>query len=297
MAKAKKNEIVIKEEKEVNDSVDLSSIKDELTLYIDKEIKKSFDDEIKKVYAKTIREKNRKLFFSNILILLLVAIVIFLLYVLYDGGYFDKYFNSDVKPIITDIDDKPIVDKPAEPTGPTLDELKEEFGYLLDNVVISEDSLYIGDYYKGILSNELKNYLATSLLDISDLPVDDDCNIIDGDLFNKSYSKLFDGEYSKNSYDYNDNRIRFINKLNSFITTDVIKNKESNIKREIIDIQVSESYIAITTIEGVVKDGKLYNVVSKDEVKNYKKDSLSNYSNKLNKVTYTFKDNLLDSIK
>lgn len=296
MARAKKNEIVVKEEKE---NIDLTSIKEELTSYVDKEIKKNFDDEVKKVYNKLLRDKGRKVFVRNIIILVLLCIIGFLVYLLYDVGYFDKYFNKPVDN--TPTNNEVVNDEPnnvvEEPIGPTLEDLKKEFGYLLNNVIIDDESVYVGDYYRGNLNNELKNYLVTNLLDYSNLPVDDECNIIDGELFKEYYSKLFEGEYSKNSFDFNGDRVRYINKLESFITSSVLVKRETKIKREIIDIQVSENSIMITTVEGIVSDNKLYNVVSKNEVKKYKNDSLVNYKDDLTTITYTFKENLLDSIK
>ena len=74
------------------------------------------------------------------------------------------------------------------------------------------------------------------------------------------------------------------------------KRQIRRIKREIIDVKIEQNKVLITTIEGLVKDDKLYNVVDNKEVSDYKKDSITNYQDKLNKLTYTFLDEKLVSI-
>ena len=296
MAKAKKNEIILKEENVNN--VDLSSIKEELTTYIDKEIKANFNDEVKKVYNKLLRDKSRKVFIRDIIILILLAIIGLLLYTLYDFGYFDKYFNNNNNETVVvnnniDKENEIIID---EPKGPTLEELKNEYSYLLLNVKINEKSNYAKDFYSGNLTDEVKNYIALYNINFSELVVDEDCNIIEDGIFKTAYNKVFNGEYTKVSFDFNGNKVKYINKLESFITTSVLENTASNIQREIIDIKVDNDNVSITTVEGIVDNGKLYNIVTGSEVKKFKNDSILNYQDNLTKITYTFVNGLLEKI-
>ena len=84
--------------------------------------------------------------------------------------------------------------------------------------------------------------------------------------------------------------------MDSYITDKLLENKVSNIKREIIDIAVDQDVTVLTCIEGIVKDGHLYNVLTKNEIK-YNGGSLKNYENSLTKVVYTFVNGRLESIK
>ena len=84
--------------------------------------------------------------------------------------------------------------------------------------------------------------------------------------------------------------------MNSYITNTILSKEKPNIKREIVSIAESDDKVVITTIEGLVKNKKLYNIVNNEEVKDYKKDSLSNYKKYLNEVTYIFNNEKLIGI-
>lgn len=281
-----------KKKEEIKEEIDVSKLKKELINYVDTQIKKSFNDEVEKANRKLIREKNKKIFFKNIVIIILFCLVVFLLYLLNSVDYFDKFFVNEKEPIkVVDKD----VTKNEEIENKTFEELKYEYSYLLDNVVISENSEYISDYYGGNLTSGLKKYIVLNNLDFEKLIVED-YSVIGEDVLKESYNKLFDGEYINESFIYNNVKVSYIEKLSSYITNTILSKEESNIKREIISIAESDNKIVITTIEGLIKDKKLYNVVSNEEVKDYKKDSLSNYKKYLNEVTYTFNSEKLVSI-
>ena len=298
MAKAKKNEMVIKEEKVVTPKVDLTEIKNELTNYVNEEIKKGFNEEVKRINNKLVREKNKKIVFRNIIILILLVIIGFLVYLLNSVDYFDKFFVNDSNKTVEkeDISKQSEIIPEENEEGPSLDELKNEFSYLLGNIKIDETSIYISDYYNGKLTDELKNYLTLNMLEFNNLVIEDDCNIIEKDLFKEAYAKLFDGELNGIGFDYNGNKVRFLSKLDSFVSSTVLQKIDTNIKREIIDIKIVDEIITITTVEGVINNDRLYNILTKEEVKKYKKDSIINYQDNLNTVIYTFKNNLLENI-
>ena len=290
MARVKKE---VKEEK-----IDLTDIKDELQVYIDKEIKKGFKGEIDKLNRKVINEKNKKIYFRDIIIVLLLLLIVYLLYLMNEVDYFDKYFISNNSRNIVENNNNNKINEEKEVIikEPTLEELKSKYEYLLNHIVISENCNYKDDYYSGNLSTNLKKYITLSNFDFESLVIDD-YSIINADDFKIEYNKLFDGEYTNDSFDYNVNKIRYIEKLNSYITNSILIKDISNIKREIINIEVNNNDIVITTVEGVVKDNKLYNVVTLNEVKNYKNDNISNYKDSLNIVKYVFKDNKLIDIE
>ncbi len=292
MARAKKEEI-----KEEVKKVDLSSIKEELKDYVDLEIKKNFKGEIDRANRKLINEKNKKIYSRDIVIVLLLLLIVFLIYLLNSVGYFNRLFvdnNTNNNNTNTNIIDNT---KPKEEVvvGPTLDELKNRYAYLLDNIVINEESSYKVDYYNGNLNDEMKRYIALNNMNF-DTILYEDYSIIDENIFKEAYDKLFDG-YTSGSFNYNVNKIRYIEKLKSYITNSILTKEESNIKRDIIDIKVDNNKVYITTIEGVVKDNKLFNVITLDEVKTYENDSLSNYKDSLNKITYVFLNNKLIDIE
>ena len=54
--------------------------------------------------------------------------------------------------------------------------------------------------------------------------------------------------------------IKYMSTLKSYISSKALSNK-TNIKRQIFKIDVKDGVISITTVEGLIKDKKLYNVL------------------------------------
>ncbi len=300
MAKKKDSQL----ELEVKDTkFDLDSLKDELKDYITLEIKKEFNDEVERVNKKLIKEKSRSILWKNIFIVILILIIGFLLYLMYNDGYFNRLFNKEntsnsiveednnkEEPI--EKEEKPEEEPKEEVKKPTLEELKKEYASLLDNIYINEESEYLTNYYQGVLSNELKNYLVLNLVDFDALSKEDDCNIIDNDTIKNKYNLLFNDTYNSGNFSYNGNKIRYISKIDSYITSSLLEKKKTNIKREIINITLDEEKVIIETVEGLVKDNYIYNILTDEK---YEESELLTLKDKLTHVTYTFKnDNLID---
>lgn len=292
-----------KQEKETEFTKDVEKMKDELTKYVDKviekelnqKLKKEFTDEIEKAHKKLMREKNKKIIIRNIVIILLIAIIGFLLYLLYSVGYFDSYFVKEKN------DDKQAVIEKSEETKeqetPTLEELKEKYASLLDPITITANSLYLEDYYNGNLTKDLMKYLSINVLDVTKLEQEEDYNLITEEELNKAFQTLFEGECDKNGFDYNNNKIRYIQKLEVYVTDHILEKETSTINREIIDIKEEKDEIVITTIEGIVEEENLYNILTKEQIENYSGDSIINYQESLNTISYRFKNHKLINIE
>lgn len=289
----------------VDNNIDILDLKNDLVGYIDDELEKKIDsmfnqkirnefiESINISNGKLVKEKNKNIFLKNIIIVVLIVIIFYLIYLLYSANYFDKYFIKNNEPNnVSDVDNKNnnnVVDQ-TDPIS-TLEKLKSEYAYLLDSVIISRSSRYIEDYYSGNLSDELKKYLALNQISFDKLEVENDYNVISSSTFSMAYKKLFDGNFENSSFDYNGNRVRYFNKLDSYVTDSLLVKDELIITREIISISIVNDNIVIETVEGIVGANKLFNVLSLEEVITYNNDSLLNYQDALNKVVYTFKKN------
>ncbi len=287
MAKAK--------EVEKKEKVDLTSIKEELKDYVDLQIKKGFNEELEKSNKRLIREKNKKILFKNIVIIILLALVCFLLFLLYKSKYFNKYFINENTTTNNVIEKTETNNKDDTKEEISLQTLINQYSYLLDNIYISENSEYISDYYNGKFTNEIKSYIALNNLNKEYMTTEEDYNIFSEDKFKEIYEKLFDN-FENVSFDYNGNKIRYLSMMKSYISNNLINNEGTNIKKEIIDIKVNDN-IVITTIEGLILDGKLYRVLDNAEIENYNNEDLIKYENVLDKVIYTFKDGKLINIE
>ncbi len=292
---AKNNKVEIKENK-ANEEINLENIKIELKDYVDIRIKNEVENEVTNINKKIVSEKNRRLFFKNVIIFILLVIIGFLIFLLYKEDYFDRD-KIDDKNKINNNTKFNTNDTNANEEIITLKELISKYSYLLDNIFISENSEYINDYYSGKLTNGLKNYLSFNNINFNELTLEDNYNIFNSNLLENAHKKIFNDDLVNMGFNYNTNKIRYINALESYVSDNVLEKTNTNIKREIINVVVNDENISITTVEGVIKEKKLYNCLTSKEISNYKNDNLSNYKNELNIVTYTFNDEKLISIK
>ena len=315
MAK-KKNEIIKEIETKDNnilleDKFDKENLQNELKNYIDTRINTVFVEELEKTNKKMIREKQRRIFWKNVFIIILLLIIGFLVYLLYSNNYFDRFFNknseivekNDKKEELTDKSSDNSKDEVVKPTSsptpsptpkiPTLDELKKEYASLLDNYYVTDNSSYLSDFYSGNLTNDMMKYMTLNTFDFSTFEKEEDYNIIKDSSFKLMFEKLFDDEYLAGTFNYDENKVRYVKAIESYMTSEVLVRDDSNIRREIKDIKLDDGKVVITTIEGIVKDNKLYNVISNEEVADLTDDSIIKYEDKLNKMVYTFKNNKL----
>lgn len=299
MAKQKKEE--------QNETIDILEIKNDLVKYIDSEvdkridstfnqkIRKEFLEEIDNSNRRLIREKNKRNICKNIIIIILILIIFYLVYLLYKDNYFDKYFIKEGNKVVEN--DKNKTNEETTDKKETLEELKTKYSELLDNIVIYEESNYLEDYYNGSLTEDLKKYLALNLMNFDELEVEEDYNIIEDKTLEIAYKKIFEDNYSSSNFDYNGTKIRYLNKIDSYITDNILKRLENNIAREIVEINLNNNKVEITTVEGLIKESKLYNILTKNEINEYNNDNIITYQDKLNKVTYVFENNKLKELR
>ena len=313
MAKNKKNEEkkeqITLPELEVKNEVNLEEIKKELKNYIDDEIKTMSKEELDKAYKKLIHEKNKKVIFRDIVIVIMLGIIGFLLFIMYKNDYFNKFFNKSDEvvekndnnmPSNNDKKEESTIDEPKEEVKeikPTLEELKTKYGSLLNYYILNENCTYKEDFYQGKLSSELKKYLVLNTIDFSSIKEEDDYKLINESTFKKIYDTLFNEGYEASTFDYDGKKIGYLSSLAIYMLPKEIIKNDTLIEREIINIEVVDEKILITTIEGVIRDSKLYNVITDEEVENFAHDSFTNYQDKLNKITYVFQDGKLIDLK
>ena len=233
-----------------------------------------------------------------------MLIIAFLTYLLYTNKYFDHLLSKSDNLQEEKIDVKKHEEKKEEikeketkkeVKKPTLDELKKEYANLLDGYTVSDKCSYLGDLYKGNLTSDLKKYFTLNSFDFDSLKKEEDYQIISNDTFKLAYEKLFNTDYNAGSFDYNGNSIRYVNMINSYMTASLLKKEETLIQREILDIKLDDNKVLITTVEGIVKDNKIYNILNNREIDDYEDGSLVKNRDDLNKVVYVFKDNKLIS--
>lgn len=259
---------------------ELKEVKEELTNYMKEQIDFEVNKAVESNTKKLIRHKNIVIIKRDIIILVLLGLYAFLIYNLYTTNYFDKYLNKENTPIIKE---ESVVKEEESESEKQID-LKEEYSYLLDSFSISENSKYIEDYYRGKLSDELRLYISLyNVLNNEDL----EDEFIDGSVIKETYESIFKGNVTNKSFEYNEAKIKYLNAKDIYIIDGELDNG-TNIKREITNVYEKDDVVFIETVEGLIKDNKLYNIVTKKEVKKYDNKDLVKYQNDLISLRYKF---------
>lgn len=292
MAKRKDDTVKKKEVKEVSDSkkindevaIDLSEIKSELNDYVKIKTQEEVSKAVEKATKKLIRHKNSIILKRNITIIILLIVCFFLGYNLYRLSSININIETEKKG--EEIQEK--VDKVSSLDDKNdFNNLKEKYERLFENIYINEDSNYLKDFYSGKLTDEIRLYLALNKISDEKISLEDDGVFIEEDALKESYEKLFDSEFSPKSFSYNDLKFHYLSSKNLFIADGKFEKAKSEISREIIDINEGD-LLKITTVEGIIKDSKLFNVVTDNEIKDYKDETIEKYKKDLTCVVYYF---------
>ena len=284
----KKQEIIVSE----NKKEDLDSIKVELTEYLKGQVDYYVKQEIDKTSKKIIKVKNKQILTRNLIILLLLGAVGYLGFRLYENGYFNKYYKGEIKEEVTPKQEE-VIPKPEEKeeSKPTLEELKNKYGNLLNPIIVSGNSNYLEEFYKGDLTEELKLSIALANVKQSSIEIEEDMSFLEEEVLKSAYEAIFESEYKGMSFNYNAEALKYSTSRKEYIANGELKIASNTIQKEIIDIKEGEN-IVITTIEGYISEGKLYNKKTNTMIENYdSKKELSEYKEKLATVKYTFAKN------
>lgn len=283
--------------KEVLDFLN-NDYKEEINDHITTQIRKEFYDMLEKQHKRELRNKNKTILFKNIIILILVVLLGAMIYFSYTKGVFDEYLNTNHNKETTEKKETNKEEvKPEEPPVPTLDELKEKYGNLIDKFYLNGDSIYLESFYNKNLSDEIKLVYTLDNIDFKDFETEDDYYIIDEELVKDKFKELFNNSlYKPTSFDYNGHKIKYLSKLKSYVSDSIFEKNNSNIVREVIDIKVDNNTISITTIEGLVVDNELYNPKTKEEIDDEFSGNLLDYQNSIETITYVFDNNKLSKI-
>lgn len=259
-------------------------IKLELLDYLKNQVDIEVSSAVKKAESRFVRHKNAVILRKNIIIFLLTAIIVAGMWFLYNDHYFDKFFNNQTVKI-----EEKNINLEQNP------DLKKEYAYFLDNIFINENSKYIKDYYGGNLSLELKLNLAMNLIDFAKLEVDEATTIISDEILKDAYEKIFSDKYESKSFNYNQLDIKYLKSQRIYLANADLAKNESNIVRSIIDVTKENDEVIIKTVEGLIIDGNVYNILDNKKIGKYNAN-LELYSKKLNLLTYTFKNEKLVNI-
>ena len=272
-------------------------IKQQLILDVNNEIK----DNIRKEQKQIIRSKNIKLFKKNVFILILIGLVVYFGYCLWDARYFD--FMKDKTTTTTS--------KKTAPKDTTTKEdviIKdkawyiENYGYLLDTTKLdlSMDNpnvyyLYTGNYDKSSMKDTIKLNLAYKYVE-NKKETDYNYTISENDM-KDAYAKVFGSNDNYNPSSFVVGCMQFYynsaDKTYSAYKFTCDTSNPLHIKEEIKDMYEEGDKIIIETVMGVYNENNkylfnytnLYSSVATDFDEN---KSTLDYETSLSTYKYTF---------
>ena len=250
------------------------------------DLKREIDKEIRNSSKRVLWGRRGKIFRRDIIIIILLAIIGYLLYYMYNHNYVSFSINSNMNNVAI-TNEKKVVSN------------KEDFSYLLDmvNVKLPLDNnnalyLYTGNYKEANINDSIKLTMAYNLL-LSDSFTPDDIK--------SAYDKLFgtDKNFKNVSFDYECKKFKYDDASNTYslINDECINTSNKEIIEKIINISNKKDKVVITTVMGIydTSNKSLYNYknvytpIAVDLNNNF---NIQDYQNKLDTYKYTFiKDN------
>lgn len=265
------NEVIADIKKEV-----VSIAKDEVV----SDLNKRMDASIKKSNKRILKGRRGKIIRRDIIIIILLCIIGYLLYFMYNHNYVCFNINSNLNNVSIDNDKKVI-------------KSEEDYSYLLDKVnvklpISNINSLYLytGNYSVSNIDNSIKLSMAY--------------NSINNDTFTKddmkgAYISLFgtDKYYKDISFDYECKHFKYDNDTYYLTNDECINSSSKEIIENIIKTDKKDNKIIISTVMGIYdKESRslynyknLYEPIAANINNNF---NILDYQNKLNTYKYVF---------
>lgn len=276
---------------------DTNNIKEGIIIDVNNDIKENIRLNQKMI----IRSKNFKIFKKNIFILILIGIIVYFGYCLWDAKYF--WFMKDKEVVIKEEKTEEVEE--VEEIVKDKNWYITNYGYLLDYMKLDlpyENSniyyLYNGNYNQSNIKDTIKLNLAYKFIDNKN-ETDYNYTIYEDDMKN-AYIKLFGNLDNYNPTSFNVGCMQFyynnIEGVYSSYKFDCESNNSLKIKEEIKDMYEENDQIIIETVMGVydINNKYLFNYSNLylSIVNDFNDDmSVLNYEDKLNTYKYTFNKN------
>lgn len=305
-----------KQKQEMNKQLDerKEEIIKSMTLRFEDQIEVNVGKKVREVERKVIRIKNGKIFRRDILIILLIALVGFLAYCLYDINYYniktfieskgeitaksEKVIENEIKNNVDNNEEQKEKETNFEPE-PEPEPPKpasyyiENYSYLISNLMLTGDKelyMFQNDFSEPAIPNEMKLQIAFKNMDESKKVVENNTVTFKDEDLLESYKKIF-GEKAtiqNETFIYNKNRFLYYNNM----YLGFIENQTETPSNLVYKIDNATEVDGVLTFDITVakKQGnKLQNILTnKNVTTKYVGEDIAKYSAKLThfKITY-----------
>lgn len=282
-----KDEIVDSVVNDVKEAFD-EEYKKEIREDISRDLIIEIKDDIRKEQNKLTRKKSFKIFRLYIYILVLLAVIGYLVYLLYNNGGLDilnkyKIVKNDETTVTTT-------------TAPVKDSAYyiSNYGSLIDNVKVSNLELLKGNY--AVTNIDITDKLAMVYNNLKDEDIKKEGIIytITDEAMSNGYKSLFGSSslYKGSNFTVNGYSYAYQESTKTYIAVVGSNNTDSTIYNRIINATESNGLLKFTCYVGLVKNNQIYNVFNVNQVLGtYESDaSIDQYKDSLSIVEYSFKE-------
>lgn len=302
-----------KEVKEKDKAIDIKSIEIELNQYLEdrklditNEITTKIDEQIELKVTKRLKEeekkinrgKTAKIIWRDIIIVILLAIIGYFGYCLYDVDYFNIRTKVEVpkeKEPTNDNENKPQEpnnnSEPVEDNKPDSEYYIKSFSHLIDNLLINDESvfeLFNKSTNKNNISNDLILKIAYKNLDKLYITNDNNMITFHEDSLLESAKKIFGEDINlKNTmFSYNNTKFMYYNET-------YLGLKESDVTIDLlykaIDAKEEDNKLTFNIIAAKLNTEN--SLIDKDNniiIENYNNEDLTEYKEKLSEYKVSF---------
>lgn len=245
------------------------------------ELKRDIEKEIKKENKRILRGKRGKIFRRDLIIVILLTIIAYLIYYMYNHNYVSFSINSNMNNSVVSNDKKSV-------------SVDVDYSYLLDlmNVKLPFDNinslyLYTDNYTESTINDSIKHTIAYNQINKDDFT--------DTDI-KEAYKNIFgtDENYKGVSFDYECKHFSYSDNKYALTSDECMSISNKKIIEKVIKVSKKDDIITLTTVMGVFDSDKnlLYNYkntfdpIATNLSKNF---DIENYQDKLSIYKYTFK--------
>jgi len=298
-----------KKKEEIENTIDTKKIKKDLEKYfeekkeefttcildkVDEQIELKVAKRLKEEEKKFVRGKTGKIIRRDILILLLVAIIGYFSYCLYQVDYFHirtKVVDSLKEP--DNQDNQNSQDNSQDTTESVLHDNAyyiHEYRYLVDQLQIDDEAVF-NLYQKKLTREDLPNELLLKVAykNLKKEQISEKENMItfkENDLF-LSASQIFGNDVVLKNQIFTYNHIRFMYYDDTYLGF-MEECQNVGLLYDIADAKMEEDKLIFDVVVGRLEDKKLFDNKDKVVVENYQDEDLLKYKDKLSIYRFTF---------
>ena len=300
-----------KKKKEIENKIDINSIKEELNKHlkeqkeeITKELNSKIENQIEFNITKRLKDEEKrimrgktgKIIRRDIIIIILLAIVGYFGYCLYDVDYFNirtKIVETPKEPSNDKQNDEDNNNEPVVDIKPDSSYYIENFGYLVNRLNIVDESIF-SLYQENIaledLNNELIVKIAYKNLPKNTINIDNNMITFSSENIQETAKNIFVEEIIIQDEMFSYNNIKFMYYNETYIG---LKEEETKVGflSKIIDAQEKNNALTFEIIVAKLSpENKLLNNLDQVIIEDYQNEDLASIKEKLNIYSITFEN-------